>query len=116
MNSWGLSTSIDLYQCNADRIRDHEAIRRFMLELCQVIDMIPYGNTIVERFGTGDKEGYSAVQLIETSCITAHFAEDTNTAYIDVFSCKEYDPEVAALYCAEFFDAQDTEYVPLVRR
>jgi len=116
MNSWGLSTSIDLYQCNPERIRDPEQIRIFILGLCEVIDMIPYGDTIIERFGTGTKEGYSAVQLIETSCITAHFAEDTNTAYLDVFSCKDYDPEVAALYSAEFFDAKDTEYVPLVRR
>jgi hypothetical protein len=34
------------------------------------------------------------VQLIETSLISAHFANLTNTVYLDVFSCKPYDPEV----------------------
>lgn len=116
MNSWGLSTAVDLIGCNPETIRDPEAIGRYIRELVQVIDMVPYGPCIVERFGHDDKEGYSAVQLIETSCITAHFAEDTNKAYIDIFSCKEYDPEVAALFSMEFFEAIDCEYTPMVRK
>lgn len=115
MNSWGLSTAIDLYGCNPKLIRDPDTIRDFMSRLVKVIDMVPYGPCIVERFGTGTKEGYSAVQLIETSCITAHFAEDSNSAYIDVFSCKDYIPEEAATFAADFFDAADCLCVPLVR-
>ena len=34
------------------------------------------------------------VQLIETSLISGHFANDTNSAYLDIFSCKGYDPAV----------------------
>lgn len=115
MNSWGLSTSIDLYGCNPELIRDPIVVRDFMAKLVKVIDMVPYGPCIVERFGTGNKEGLSAVQLIETSCITAHFAEDSNSAYIDVFSCKDYLPDEAAMFAADFFDAADCIYVPLVR-
>ena len=40
--------------------------------------------------------GYSMVQLIETSLISAHMANLTNTVYLDVFSCKLYDPETVA--------------------
>ena len=38
--------------------------------------------------------GCSLFQLIETSCISGLFANATNRSYIDVFSCKAYDPDV----------------------
>jgi S-adenosylmethionine/arginine decarboxylase-like enzyme len=44
-------------------------------------------------FGSGNKQGYTLVQLIETSNITGHFVEETNDMYLDVFSCKEFKPE-----------------------
>ena len=39
--------------------------------------------------------GYSLVQLIETSAVTGHFCDASGDAYLDVFSCKDFDPEVA---------------------
>ena len=63
-----------------------------------------FGETIVVDFGEDERvSGYSMVQLIETSLISAHFANLTNTAYIDVFSCKPYDPEVVAEFACRFF-------------
>jgi S-adenosylmethionine/arginine decarboxylase-like enzyme len=55
-------------------------------------------------------EGYSLAQLIETSMISGHFAEDTNRAFIDIFSCREYPPEKTAKYCKSYFGAQEMEY------
>jgi len=55
--------------------------------------MVPYGKPQVQHFGTGDKAGYTLVQLIETSNITAHFCEETNDMYLDVFSCKPFNPD-----------------------
>ncbi len=45
-------------------------------------------------------------QLIETSLVSAHFANLTNTTYLDVFSCKDYDPEKAASFAKNFFGAK----------
>jgi S-adenosylmethionine/arginine decarboxylase-like enzyme len=45
-------------------------------------------------------------QLIETSLISAHFANQSNTTYLDVFSCKAYDPEVVAQFAKQFFKAK----------
>jgi hypothetical protein len=47
------------------------------------------------------------VQLIETSLISGHFANLTNAIYIDVFSCKIYDPYQAAEFTRQFFKASD---------
>jgi S-adenosylmethionine/arginine decarboxylase-like enzyme len=46
------------------------------------------------------------VQLIETSNITAHFVEENNSMYLDVFSCKDFDPQVVEEAVKEFFDAK----------
>ena len=45
------------------------------------------------------------LQLIETSLISGHFANDTNRAYLDIFSCKAYDPAVVEAFSREFFSA-----------
>ena len=54
------------------------------------IDMIPYGNPQIVMFGSGNKKGYTLVQLIETSNICAHFVEENNSMYLDVFSCRKF--------------------------
>jgi S-adenosylmethionine/arginine decarboxylase-like enzyme len=45
-------------------------------------------------------------QLIETSLISAHFADNSCAIYLDVFSCATYNPEEAAAFAAQFFRAQ----------
>lgn len=106
--AWGLLTSIDLVNCNPDLIRSSDAIKQYVYELCDLIEMKRFGECNVVYFGEDDRvAGYSMFQLIETSCISAHFANDTNTAYIDIFSCKCYDPKVASEFTKNFFKGTD---------
>lgn len=101
---WGLLSSIDIYDCDPATIRDADKIRRFVRELCELIEMRRFGDTLVVHFGEDERvAGYSMVQLIETSLISAHFANLTNTVYLDVFSCKMYDPQVVESFAREFF-------------
>jgi S-adenosylmethionine/arginine decarboxylase-like enzyme len=44
--------------------------------------------------------------LIKTSNICAHFANESAAVYIDIFSCKKFDPDLAAAFCIEAFRAQ----------
>ena len=101
---WGIASAIDIYNCNPDKIRDDKAIRKFVVELCDLIEMKRFGKTQVVHFGEDERvEGYSMVQLIETSLISAHFANLTNTTYLDVFSCKPYDSEKVRNFAEKFF-------------
>ena len=103
-NVWGISSSIDIYECDPETIRNAEKIRQFVVELCDLIEMKRYMDTLVVHFGEDEKvAGFSMVQLIETSLISAHFANLTNTTYLDVFSCKPYDPAVVAEFAQKFF-------------
>lgn len=103
---WGILSCIDLYACNADIIRDEKKIKQFVLELCDLIKMKRFGETQVIHFGEDERvSGFSMTQLIETSLISAHFANLSNTTYLDVFSCKRYDPQVVADFAKKFFKA-----------
>ena len=107
-NPWGLATSVDLQGCNPDLIRSAEQIRDFVDALCKLIEMKKFGPTVVVNFGEDPRvSGYSMTQLIETSLISGHFANQSNAAYIDIFSCKAYPPYVAAQFAKEFFEAQE---------
>ncbi|MCP1714716.1 S-adenosylmethionine/arginine decarboxylase-like enzyme [Methanocalculus alkaliphilus] len=107
-NMWGLCTAIDLKNCNPDTIRDPQKIHQFVVEVCDLIEMKRFGEPLIVNFGANDRvAGYSLVQLIETSCISGHFANDTSSAYIDIFSCKEYPPQITAEFCKKFFGAEE---------
>ena len=104
---WGLHSCIDLYECDSETIRDAEKIRKFVIELCDLIKMKRFGETQVVHFGEDEKvAGFSMTQLIETSLISAHFANQSNTTYLDVFSCKQYDPDVVVSFAKDFFQAK----------
>lgn len=101
---WGIASSIDIYDCDPDKIRDAQVIKKFVVELCDLIEMKRFGETQVVHFGEDEKvAGFSMVQLIETSLISAHFANKTNVTYLDVFSCKAYDPETVRSFAQEYF-------------
>lgn len=103
--AWGLLSSIDLESCNPETIRSADAIREYVYKLCDLIEMKRFGECHVVHFGEDERvAGYSMFQLIETSCISAHFANETNTSYIDIFSCKAYDPKVAAEFTRKYFE------------
>ena len=114
---WGISSAIDIYDCDPEKIRNADDIRLFVLELCDLIEMKRFGETQVVFFGEDERvSGYSMVQLIETSLISAHFANQTNTTYLDVFSCKTYDPEAVRAFSQNFFGGSRSSLHVTLRR
>src|SRR5512139_400732 len=105
---WGVSTCINLYDCDLPLMQNAQAIREFVVLLCDRIKMRRYRETQVVFFGDEPRvQGFSMTQLIETSLISAHFADASRAIYLDVFSCAPYDPEDAARFAAEYFKAGD---------
>jgi len=90
MTYWGYHLILDCGKCVPNAIRNPTLITNFSKYLVKKIDMVPYGEPQVVMFGSGNKKGYTLVQLIETSNICAHFVEETNDMYLDVFSCKPF--------------------------
>ncbi len=108
MEAWGLHTNVDIHHCDPALIRDAEAIKGFVIKLCELIGMKRFGETTIVDFGEDERvSGYSMTQLIETSLISAHFANQSNAVYLDIFSCKYYDPHEAAEFARSFFKGKD---------
>jgi len=94
MTTWGYHYILNLGKCHPLRIRCPKNIANFTATLVRDIDMKAYGEPQIVMFGEGNKRGYTLIQLIETSNIAGHFCEETNEAYLDVFSCKPYDTKI----------------------
>jgi S-adenosylmethionine/arginine decarboxylase-like enzyme len=111
---WGWSTSLDLKQCNY-KVKDKADLKDYIYQVCDLIDMKRFGECQIYKFGTGNKAGYSMLQLIETSNITGHFCDDNNSGYIDIFSCKPYDAKKLAVFTKRFFEADSMVYNTIER-
>ena len=107
-NSFGLEIVMDLYECNPEVIRSRKKLREYVTKLCKLLDMKKFGKTLLPHFGYNEAHtaGFSLLQFIETSSITGHFSELWNSAYVNVFSCREFDTEKAIAFTVEFFGAK----------
>jgi hypothetical protein len=99
----GMLAAIDLRGCEPRRLEDPSSIRAFVPSLIAAIGMRAHGPLQLMRFGDGDLEARSAMQLIETGSITLHAVEVSGRCFIDVFSCREFDPDVAAVIAVEHY-------------
>jgi len=100
---WGYHLMVDCSGCNKN-IKEKNKIFDFNKELIKKIKMKAFGNPIIEYLLPDHKnQGYSLLQLIHTSNISAHFMDKSDTAYFDVFSCKKFDPKVAVLVIKKYF-------------
>ena len=114
---WGFHLALNFKSCDKDKIRSKEYIEHFTKDLCDFIDMERFGEPVVVNFGEDESvSGYSMFQLIETSNISAHFVEQTNDVYLDIFSCKPYNIKDTIQFCKEQFEAQDYNHVYLQRQ
>jgi S-adenosylmethionine/arginine decarboxylase-like enzyme len=112
---WGIETLVNLKACDLEKVKSGDVIKQFIIDLCDVIKMERYGDTVLERFGSGHLYGYSAMQLIRTSSIVIHLAEEDGRVFLDIWSCKEFKPGVAATFCATYFGAKDYDYMTILR-
>jgi len=94
---WGKHLVLDCSSCDREAVRSPDAIRDFSEDLVASIGMVAYGEPLLAHFAAHLPEaaGYSLVQLIETSAVTGHFCDASGDAYLDVFSCKDFNSEVA---------------------
>ena len=115
-NYWGYHLILNCSRCVPASIRLQSNIYRFSKSLVEKIDMVPFGEPQIVMFGTGNKKGYTLVQLIETSNITAHFVEETDDLYLDVFSCKEFKENDVIQMVDYYFKPMNYETTFLKRR
>ena len=112
-NQYGLELILDLHGCDVSKF-NRESITAYFEQLCDLIDMQREDLHFWDDVGVAkeDKQtsphtqGTSAVQFILTSSIVIHALDQMKAVYINIFSCKVYDPKVAENFSVEWFVAK----------
>ena len=117
--NYGQELILDLHECDASRFNRRD-IEQYFVELCKLIDMDRCDLYFWDDEGVPPNEqqadpktkGTSAVQFILTSTIVLHTLELRRAAYVNIFSCKEFNSDDAEKFSAEWFGS--TDYVAKV--
>ena len=113
-DQYGIELILDLHGCNAAKFT-RPSITEYFEELCVLIDMQREDLHFWDDVGLSEEDkqtsphtqGTSAVQFILTSSIVIHTLDQLQAVYINIFSCKVYDPKVAEKFSVEWFGATD---------
>jgi len=110
MDTYGKEAILDLHNCDSDKFNRTEILIYFQ-QLCEIIEMEDCDYHFWDDLETPEEEketephlvGTSAIQFIKTSNITIHTLDLLKRVYVNVFSCKDFDPEVVKIFSANFF-------------
>lgn len=118
-HAWGLHTFIDVFDCDREILSNEKDIRKYVVELCDLIEVKRYGDPQLVLFGGDPPDpelfGWSIAQMIETSNVTGHFIQAPRHAYVDIFSCKYYDAAKAIYFTTKYFQGSSFMYGSTVR-
>ena len=120
---YGQELILDLHDCDVNLFTRAD-IERFCAELCDLIDMERCDLYFWDDVGVPEDErqtnpktkGTSAVQFILTSTIVIHTLDLMKTAYVNIFSCKEFDTDEAEKFTAKWFGSNDWTATVVSRR
>jgi len=109
-DSYGQELILDLHNCDASTMT-RESIENYFIELCDLIDMEREDLHFWDDEDTPPEEretephlvGISAVQFIRTSSVVIHTLTIMKRVYLNIFSCKPFDPEVAKKFSTDWF-------------
>lgn len=108
-DSFGPHLMLDLRQCNTDKLKDFNLVFDVLHDLPEKIGMtkitqpyvFPYSGLVPE-----DK-GITGTVIIAESHISIHTFQEKDYCFVDVFSCKHFDVELAAEYVINAFESKD---------
>ena len=109
---YGSELVLDLHGCNPKKF-NRPGIDAYFTELCRHIDMTKYEVHFWDDEGLPPEEcqtlphtkGTSAVCFILTSSIVIHTLDILEAVYVNIFSCKAFDQDMAANFTKEWFEA-----------
>ena len=114
MEKYGVELILDLHGCDNSTFT-RESISEYFETLCKLIDMKREALHFWDDVGVPEEDkqtsphtqGTSAVQFILTSSIVIHALDQLGAIYINMFSCKEFDPNLAERFTIKWFNAKN---------
>lgn len=107
---YGWELTLDIHDCDP-LVFNRISLTLFFNTLCEKIGMkaedLHFWDYIDDPEGykraASHLKGTSAVQFIQTSNITIHTLDELRCVYLNIFSCKIFDPEVVKIMCQDWF-------------
>ena len=113
---YGYELILDLHGCDVGKFT-RKSIEEYMVTICDAIGMEREDLHFWDYEGVPEEEvpkdshllGVTAVQFITTSNIVIHTLELLKAVYVNIFSCKKYDTELAEKITREWFSATESK-------
>lgn len=110
---YGFELVLDLKECDPS-LFSRKSLDSYFTKLCVLISMEKAEVHFWDDVGVEPEEqqtsprtkGTSAVCFILTSSIVIHTLDILRTVYVNIFSCKEYDPDVAMEFTRDWFGGE----------
>ena len=110
---YGFELILDLKNCNPS-LFNRKSLDSYFSELCDLISMEKAEVYFWDDVGVPPDEqqtephtkGTSAVCFILTSSIVIHTLDLLKSIYVNIFSCKNFDPDVAAEFTKDWFQGE----------
>ena len=115
MNSYGKELILDLHNCNSEKFNRKDIAQYFKVLCDEKINMErcdlhwwDYEDEEQEVYDNAPAhlKGTSAVQFIQTSDIVIHTLDDLKRVYVNIFSCKDFDSDIAREFTEETFEGK----------
>jgi len=111
---YGTELLLDLASCDTTKF-NRKQIKSYFVQLCELIGMNAQAQYFWDDFRVPEAErqtnpktkGTTAIQFILTSNITIHTLDLLGIAFVDIFSCKDYDTKLAEEFTVKFFGAAE---------
>ncbi|MFA4907002.1 MAG: S-adenosylmethionine decarboxylase [archaeon] len=102
---------LDLNDCNPEILNDLETCFKLLSELPLQIKMTKITQPYVFRYNADDPEesGITGVVIIAESHISLHTYPKKKFVFVDLFSCKPFDTEMAKNYVVNFFQSKSVK-------
>ena len=112
MREFGLHVTVDASGCNKQKLASVTLVYDILNKLPDKIGMtkmtLPYVVKWLDKFANGT-EGISGFVMIAESHISIHTFPDQDYVFMDIFSCRGFDAEVAVKYLVQAFEAEKYE-------
>jgi S-adenosylmethionine decarboxylase len=111
METMGRHVISELWGCDFEKLNDMQQIEQIFVDAA-----LKSGAEIREvAFHKFAPQGVSGVVIISESHLTIHSFPEHGYASIDVYTCGDLDPNIAADYIAEALNAQTRENIEIPR-
>lgn len=109
---FGYHLTLDLYGCPLEKLNNQKVVYDAIDKLSPKIKMHPMIPPYVFGAEPNDKKdpgGYTGFQVIQESHISIHTFSKRGFVSIDVYSCSDFNPDVAKKHFIDIFEPKETE-------